>query len=53
MRLIDWERGTPYIFRTDDFPLLANSSMLFARKFDEKKDSHIIDMIVQCIRDSR
>lgn len=37
MRLIDWERGTPYIFRTDDFPLLANSSMLFARKFDEKK----------------
>ena len=34
MRLIDWERGTPYIFRSEDKKLLEETDMLFARKFD-------------------
>lgn len=42
MRLIDWHRGTPYTYRMDDFHLLEQSHMLFARKFDEKIDSEII-----------
>lgn len=42
MRLIDWQRGKPYIFRECDFQELMNSEMLFARKFDEKVDSEIV-----------
>lgn len=45
MRYIDWKRGTPYVFRKDDFNSLIESSSLFARKFDERIDSGIIDMI--------
>lgn len=45
MRFIDWKRGTPYVFRKADYGELINSPMLFARKFDERIDSEIIDMI--------
>ena len=33
MRLIDWERGTPYVWQAADFGELALSDKLFARKF--------------------
>lgn len=48
MRLVDWKRGAgnhPHIFTVEDFEMLCQSSMLFARKFDEKVDKQIIDMI--------
>lgn len=48
MRLIDWDRGSngnPYTYRNSDYELLANSKMLFARKFNEKVDKEIIDRI--------
>ena len=45
MRLIDWNRGKPYVFRSSDFEELVNSNMLFARKFESEIDSEIIDMI--------
>ncbi len=44
-RFIDWERGTPYTYRVDDFDLLMNSSYMFARKFDEQIDKEIVDLI--------
>ena len=45
MRCIDWERGAPYTFRIDDFDMLMNSGMFFARKFDEKTDMEIVEKI--------
>lgn len=45
MRLIDWERGTPYIFRKEDYEQIKSSPYMFARKFDEQVDREIIDML--------
>ena len=42
MRLIDWQRGHPYVFRNADYDELINSDFLFARKFDENIDAEII-----------
>ena len=46
-RLIDWNRGKPYVFRSQDLDELKNSSYLFARKFDSKIDKEIIDLITE------
>lgn len=46
MRLIDWKRGGPYIFREEDFEDLISSPMLFARKFDQRVDDVIINKLV-------
>lgn len=46
MRLIDWERGNPYVFKKGDFEEIMNSNMLFARKFSLKEDAEIVNMIV-------
>lgn len=45
MRCIDWKRGRPYVFRTNDYNTLINSKYLFARKVDEKIDQEIIEKI--------
>ena len=45
LRFIDWNRGGPYTFKSEDFDLLVNSYKLFARKFDEKVDNEIIERI--------
>jgi len=45
LRLIDWDRGKPYIFREEDYNEIMNSKQLFARKFNERTDKKIIDMI--------
>ena len=37
IRQIDWQRGSPYIWKNRDFPELANSTHLFARKFSSKQ----------------
>ena len=50
MRYIDWERGTPYVFRETDFERLINSNALFARKFDENVDNKIIKLICEYIK---
>ncbi|MCR4436803.1 MAG: beta-1,6-N-acetylglucosaminyltransferase [Clostridiales bacterium] len=44
---IDWVNSPPHpkILTTMDFPLLYKSPALFARKFDEKVDSNILNMI--------
>lgn len=44
-RFIDWNRGTPYVWKKDDFNELISSEALYARKFDEKTDKEIIDKI--------
>ena len=46
MRLIDWERGKPYVFRKNDRDELEKSDMLFARKFSSEIDKDIIDWVV-------
>ena len=38
LRLIDWERGTPYTFQLNDYDTLMESDMLFARKFSSETD---------------
>ncbi|SDQ13960.1 beta-1,6-N-acetylglucosaminyltransferase [Carnobacterium viridans] len=42
MRYIDWEKGNPYTWRTEDFNRLKNSPYLFARKFSLKIDNELI-----------
>lgn len=45
MRLIDWKRGKPYVFKKEDYHELCESNMLFARKFDASVDEVIIKNI--------
>lgn len=52
MRLIDWKRGNPYIFRKSDFGEIMSSDLLFARKFDMEIDDEIILMIRRALKSS-
>ena len=52
MRLIDWNRGNPYVFKSSDFEELIKSDMLFARKFDCSVDKQIIDKIYSFINNN-
>lgn len=52
MRLIDWNRGNPYVFKSSDFEELIKSDMLFARKFDCSVDKKIIDKIYSFINNN-
>lgn len=52
IRYIDWKRGNPYIFTKDDFDELINSSCMFARKFDEKTDSLIIEKLYRILSEN-
>lgn len=45
-RLIDWERGNPYVWRIEDADIIKNSPCIFARKFDLSVDSEIVDEIL-------
>lgn len=47
MRYIDWDRGSPYVFRSSDYNLLMQSEYLFARKFSTSVDSQIITNIYE------
>lgn len=44
-RYIDWQRGTPYVFRKEDYSILIESNFLFARKFQYATDSDIVELI--------
>lgn len=46
-RLIDWERGNPYVFRKEDYDLIKASPAVFARKFDLNTDREIVDMLLK------
>lgn len=41
----------PYVWRNEDYTEIINSDRLFARKFDERIDSEIIDRVSKYIRD--
>lgn len=45
MRLIDWKRGQPYVWRMTDEDELKSTDMLFCRKFDPSIDSQIIEYV--------
>ena len=46
VRLVDWKRGEPYVFRKWDYQELMDSQMLFARKFDCEHDADIVKKIM-------
>ena len=46
-RLIDFERGHPYLWTIKDVEEIMRSDLLFARKFDEVIDSEVIDVITK------
>lgn len=49
LRLIDWKRGTPYVWRKKDYEELVKAPHLFARKFDEEIDSEVIDAVYEYV----
>lgn len=51
MRYIDWERGTPYVFREGDFGELVASKYMFARKFDERCDAEIVEHLFRQLKE--
>lgn len=55
MRHINWkdeDLSSPFVLRVDDFPELARSNKLFARKFDVQIDERILDRIDREILDN-
>lgn len=45
MRLVDWKRGGPYVFKSEDYSELLYSNMIFARKFDCQTDNNIVNKL--------
>ena len=52
LRKIDWGRGKPYTWRSQDYEEVMLSGCLFARKFDPHIDEEIIDKIVDTVKPS-
>lgn len=50
VRLIDWQRGRPYVFTEDDYEELVSSGKLFARKFDSTRDARIVKRIYNFVK---
>ncbi len=58
MRYIDWKRGKPYTFGTDqnkdqDYSLLMNSPYMFARKFSEFECGKLVEQIYSSIMEKQ
>lgn len=49
-REIDWYRGSPYVWRNEDYNQLVKSERMFARKFDQRVDAQIIKRIVELVK---
>lgn len=49
LRELDWNRGFPYVYKSEDYSMLMKSENLLARKFDYNQDKDIIDMIYRHI----
>ena len=47
MRSIDWQRGSPYTFREEDFDALIHSGCLWARKITEADSGRLPDMLYE------
>ena len=47
MRLVDWNRGRPYVFRENDIGEIMSSPMLFARKLDLRVDPKVVEAILK------
>lgn len=45
LRTIDWDRGSPYVYRRSDEQMLLSAPGMFARKFDENVDMEIVDKL--------
>lgn len=45
MRLIDWERGGPYVWTFQDKKIIQSSNKLFARKFSSEASQELISFI--------
>ena len=45
LRLIDWNRGTPYLWRAVDKEQLLTTSNFIARKFSTNEDKSVIDWL--------
>lgn len=50
LRFIDWNRGTPYVFRIDDLSELCDSPKMFARKFSSEIDKDIIEKLYKRLK---
>lgn len=50
LRFIDWYRGDPYTFTSDDYSQLVASDQLFARKLDENVDLNIVKMLLEYVK---
>ncbi len=50
MRLIDWKRGSPYIFGMDDWKELIECDYIFARKFDYIQKPEIVDKLKEYLK---
>lgn len=44
-RLVDWNRGNPYVFRKTDYSMICNSDEMFARKYDVTVDKEIVELV--------
>ena len=49
-RLVDWNRGNPYVFHIDDLNELLSCDKMFARKFDQNVDGRIIDALYSAVK---
>lgn len=52
-RFIDWNRGSPYVFRKNDFEELMKSPYMFARKFDINTDACITEKIISYLQEQK
>ncbi|MBQ7779461.1 MAG: hypothetical protein IJ404_03105 [Clostridia bacterium] len=50
LREIDWTRGGPYTFRSEDVPMLLRSENLYARKFDIDLDRKAMELIAEQVK---
>ena len=49
LRLFDWSRGTPYVYRAIDLPELLESDQLFARKFRADIDIDVVRKVYEAV----
>lgn len=52
MRLIDWKRGTPYVWRIQDLEELRTCGRFFARKFSSKY-MDVVNAVMEMVKEER
>ena len=45
MRLIDWDRGNPYVWKSEDIDEILQSNKLFARKLSSTESRNLINSL--------